>query len=194
METHLGPEKGGIIMKTLKQNGNAIILCMIEAVAGILLLINPMRFTSSIIIAAGVALMVDGLLHVIRYFRSSPEEAAAGQLLMRGLIALLAGGFCTFNPGWFVAAFPVIAILYGITVLIVGLSKVQSTMDMLRGKNSKWWLAAISAVISIICALVIIKNPFSSTVALWWFAGISLIVEAVFDLITLIMSRKKTEG
>lgn len=177
-------------MKTLKQNGNSIILCIIEALAGILLLINPMHFTAGIIIATGVALMVDGFLNVIRYFRSSPEEAAASRLLMRGLVALLAGGFCAFNPGWFVAAFPVIAILYGITILIVGLGKVQNTMDLIRAKNSKWWWGAISAVISIACALVIISNPFSSTVILWWFAGISLIIEAVFDLITLIMIRK----
>ncbi len=176
-------------MKTLKQNGNIIILCIIEVVTGILLLINPMRFTAGIIITAGIAFMIVGLLDVIRYFRCSPEEAAAGQLLMRGLVALLAGGLCAFNPMWFVVAFPVIAILYGIAVLIGGLGKVQNTMDMIRAKNSKWWLGAISAVISIICALVIIKNPFSSTVALWWFAGISLIVEAVIDLVTLIMSR-----
>jgi len=178
------------MMKTLKQNGNAIILCIIEVVVGILLLINPVGFTAGIIIAAGVALMVDGLLNVIRYFKSSPAEAAAGQLLMRGLITLLAGAFCTFNPGWFIATFPMIAILYGVAVLVGGLSKVQITMDLLRAKNSKWWWGAISAAISIICAIIMIKNPFSSTVALWWFTGISLIVEAVFDLVTLIMSRK----
>ena len=177
-------------MKTLKQNGNAIILCIIEVVVGILLLINPVGFTAGIIIAAGVALMVDGLLNVIRYFKSAPAEAAAGQLLMRGLITLLAGAFCTFNPGWFIATFPMIAILYGVAVLVGGLSKVQITMDMLRAKNPKWWWGAISAAISIICAFIMIKNPFSSTVALWWFTGISLIVEAVFDLVTLIMSRK----
>lgn len=178
------------MMKTLKQNGNAIILCIIEVVVGILLLINPVGFTAGIIIAAGVALMVDGLLNVIRYFKSAPAEAAAGQLLMRGLITLLAGAFCTFNPEWFIATFPMIAILYGVAVLVGGLSKVQITMDMLRAKNPKWWWGAISAAISIICAFIMIKNPFSSTVALWWFTGISLIVEAVFDLVTLIMSRK----
>ncbi len=177
-------------MKTLKQNGNAIIMCIIEVVVGILLLVNPVGFTAGIIIAAGIALMIDGLLNVIRYFRSSPMEAAAGQLLMRGLIALLAGAFCAFNPEWFIVTFPMIAILYGVAVLIGGLSKVQITMDMLRAKNSKWWWGAISAAISIICAFVMINNPFSSTVALWWFTGISLIVEAVFDMITLIMGRK----
>ncbi len=165
---------GGIIMKSLKQSGNVMIMCIIEVIAGILLLVNPIGFTAGIIIAAGIALMIDGLLNVIRYFRSSPMEAAAGQLLMRGLIALLAGGFCAFNPEWFIATFPMIAILYGVAVLIGGLGKVQITMDMLRAKNSKWWWGAISAAISIICAFVMINNPFSSTVALWWFTGISL--------------------
>ncbi len=178
-------------MKTLKQNGNAIIMCIIEVVVGILLLVNPVGFTTGIIIAAGIALMVDGLLNVIRYFRSSPMEAAAGQLLMRGLIALLAGAFCALNSEWFIITFPMIAILYGVAVLIGGLGKVQITMDMLRAKNSKWWWGAISAAVSIICAFVMINNPFSSTVALWWFTGISLIVEAIFDMITLIMGRKK---
>ncbi len=177
-------------MKTLKQNGNAIVLCIIEALAGILLLVNPVGLTAGIIMAVGIALMVVGLLNVIGYFRSSPKEAAVGQLLMRGLISLLAGAFCTFNPQWFIITFPVITIFYGVAVLISGLSKVQLAIDMLRLKNDKWWWGAISAVISIICAFVIISNPFSSTVALWWFAGISLIAEAVFDAITLIMSHK----
>ncbi len=177
-------------MKELKQNGNAIIMCVIEVVVGILLLVNPVNFTTSIIIAAGIALMISGLLNVIRYFRSNPEEAAVGQLLMQGLVALAAGAFCAFNPGWFIITFPVIAILYGVAVLVGGLSKIQITVDMLRAKNSKWWWGAISAAISIVCALVIINNPFSSTVVLWWFTGISLIVEAVFDIVTLITSRK----
>ncbi len=177
-------------MKALKQSGNAFIMCIIEAVVGILLLVNPVGFTAGIIIAAGIALMVDGLLNVIRYFRSSPEEAAVGQLLTRGLVALLAGAFCAFNPEWFILTFPVIAILYGVAVLAGGLGKVQIAMDMLRMKNSKWWWGGLSAAISIICALVMISNPFSSTLALWWFIGISLIAEAVIDVITLIVGRK----
>ncbi len=81
-------------MKTLKQNENAVIMCTIEVVAGVLLLVDPVGFTASIIIVAGIALMVEGLLNVIRYFISSPEEAAAGQLLMRGLVAWVCQVFC----------------------------------------------------------------------------------------------------
>lgn len=179
-------------MKTLKQNGNIIVMCIIEIVVGVLLLISPVSFTVGIIVAAGVMLMINGLFNGIRYFITEREEAAAGQLLMRGLVNLLAGEFCAFNPEWFIATFPMVAILYGIAVLIGGLRKVQIAMDLLRGKNSKWWWAAVSAAVSIVCAVVMIKNPFSSTVALWWFTGISLIVEAVFDFVTVIMSRKNS--
>ncbi len=87
------------------------------------------------------------------------------------------------NPGFCTGPY---VPLYGVAVLIGGLSKVQLTMDMLREKNSRWWWGAISAVISIICALVMLNNPFSSTVVLWWVTGISLIVEPIFDMITLI--------
>ncbi len=181
-------------MKAIKQNGNTIILCVIEAVVGVLLLIDPVSFTAGIIIVAGIALMVSGLLDVIQYFRNKPDEAAAGQLLMRGLVALLAGAFCAFNSQWFILTFPMITILYGVAVLVGGLSKVQIAIDMLRAKNSKWWWGAISAAISILCAIVMIGNPFTSTVALWWFIGISLIAEAIFDTVTLVMSRKSDGG
>ncbi len=180
-------------MKTLKKNQNVIIMCVIELVVGILLLIDPVKFTTGILIVVGIALMVVGLIKVIRYFRSSPEEAVSGQHMTFGLISLLAGAFCAFNPGWFILTFPVITIFYGVAVLLVGLGKVQMAIDMLRFKNNKWWLGAISAAISIICAIIVISNPFSSTVALWWFTGISLIVEAVFDLITLIIKSKKAK-
>ncbi len=181
-------------MKAIKQNGNTIILCVIEAVVGVLLLIDPVGFTAGIIIVAGIALMVSGLLDGIQYFRSRPEEAASGQLLMRGLVALLAGAFCTFNSQWFILTFPMITILYGVAVLVGGLSKVQIATDMLRARNSKWWWGAISAAVSIICAIVMISNPFTSTVALWWFIGISLIAEAIFDAVTLVMGRKNEGG
>ncbi len=181
-------------MKTLRQNENVIIICIIEAIIGILLLVNPIGFTVGIITVFGVALMVGGLLNVIRYFRNSPEEAAVGQFLMQGFVSLMAGSFCTFYPQWFIAAFPVIVILYGIAVLIGGFFKIQMTVDMLRLKVSKWWWGAISAGISTICAIIIISNPFSSTVALWWFTGISLIVEAIFDVVTLIVKLRNDKS
>lgn len=177
-------------MNLRRQTLSTILLCITEAVVGVLLLIRPVSFTAAVITVAGIALAVNGIVNIVRYFRSSPEDAAVSGLLIRGLVAAGVGIFCALNPQWFIVTFSAITILYGIAVLIAGLGKVQLSVDLLRLKNRKWWWSAISAVISILCAIVIISNPFSSAMVIWWFTGISLIVEAIFDLLAVIMSRR----
>lgn len=177
-------------MKEKKTIINSIFLCLFEILIGILLLINPLRFTSLIIVSAGFILLVIGQVSIIKYFRLEAKEAALSQSLVKGLVALLAGGFCICKSGWFVATFPILTVVYGISILFTGLGKIQMTVDMLRAKLQKWFLAAISAVITIVCAVVILKSPFTSTTMLWMFTGITLIIESILDIITLILNGK----
>ena len=178
-------------MKTLKQELSAILFSIFQILLGILLLINPVGFTSGIIIAFGIVMLVIGIVSIIKYFRTNAVDAAKSQTMLKGLIALLFGGFCAFKSYWFVATFPVLTILYGALVLVTGLSKVQWMFDMIRMKKKKWFLAAISAVLSIVCAVVILSNPFTSTTVLWSFTGVSLIIDAVFDIIAVFVSSKE---
>lgn len=177
-------------MNFIKRNANVIILFLAELAAGILLLIEPVGFTSGIIIAAGIIFLATGIICVVRYFRTEAREAARNQLLAKGLASLLMGWFCTFRSEWFVVTFPILTVLYGIFVLLAGLWKIQLTADLVRMKTGKWPPAAISAAISLVCAVVILNNPFAATEVLWMFTGITLIIEAVFDLITLVISSK----
>lgn len=176
-------------MKKAKEFAGGIVFCLLELIAGIMLLIDPLSLTFWIIMISGVAMMVVGVLEVVKYFRTSVREASLGQSLTKGLLALLVGGFCVFKTEWFLAAFPVLTILYGVVILMSGIGKVQFAVDMLRQKNEKWFWPAINAVISVICAFVILRSPFSSTVALWIFTGASLIVEGVLDLITVFVGK-----
>ncbi len=167
----------------LKRSLGGMAMSLIELVIGILLLIDPVGFTSGIIITFGIVLMIMGIGTTIRYFRTEPEEAAVGQILVKGLLMLLAGAFCAFNSYWFITTFPVLTLMYGVVILITGITKIQWTVDIIRMKRSKWLWMAISAVISVLCGIVIITSPFSTTAVLWTFVGISLIVEAIFDMI-----------
>lgn len=123
-------------MKFQKNNIGSIVSCLMEILVGILLLINPVGFTSGIIIGAGFVLLVTGLISVIKYFRTEPEAAAKNQMLVKGLVALLAGAFCAFKSGWFVVTFPVITLIYGIIILLTGLAKIQRMVDALRMKKA----------------------------------------------------------
>lgn len=177
-------------METLKQHMNGIILFLFELLVGILLLINPAGFTIGIITIAGIVLTLLGIINIIKYFRTDAGEAVLGQTLFKGLICLLAGLFCIIKSEWFVITFPVLTILYGVVTLVAGLGKLQMTVDMLRLKKSKWYFALISALLSIIFAVVILKNPFATTAVLWMFTGIALIVEAAIDMAVLIIGIK----
>lgn len=173
-------------MKFLKRHTNSILLCLCEILVGILLVIDPLKLTTAILTVFGIVLIVIGLINVISYFRSDAVQASANQSLFKGLFSLTAGIFCTVRSDWFLVAFPIIAILYGVAVLIAGLLKIQWTVDLIRLKLGKWILPAISAALSLICSVIILSNPFDAAyVILGVFTGISLIVEAVIDIVAL---------
>ena len=172
----------------MKKTGS-LIVCICELLVGILLLINPVGFTKTIIIAIGVVLILTGIGSLITYFRTEPVYAARSQNLAKGLIAIVAGLFCAFRSRWFISAFPILTMLYGVGILLTGIAKIQWTVDMARLKMSKWFLAAIGAALSILFAAVILMNPFQSTTFLWPFVAVSLIVEAALDAIALLLSR-----
>lgn len=176
-------------MNFLKRNANVILICLFEALIGILLLFDPIGFSSAIVIAFGVALIAAGLIAVIGYFRTDAVEAALGRTFAKGLAMLLAGAFCVLQPTWFIVTFPLLTILYGVVILLAGLGKAQWAIDALRLKTGRWYLPAIGAAVSIGCAFVILANPFATTLVLWMFTGISLIVEAVLDILALFLSR-----
>lgn len=179
-------------MKFLKNHFAGIGMFLLEILVGVLLLINPMGFTSGIIMGAGLVLLLVGIVCIIKYFRAEPQEAAKSQNLMKGLIALLAGSFCALRSEWFVVTFPVITLIYGVVILITGLGKIQWTVDILRQKKPRWFLCALSALVSTACGLVIIAAPFTTTAVLWMFTGIGLIVDACFDIVALIFTNRKT--
>lgn len=170
-------------MTPFKRSLCGIGMSLVELIIGILLLINPVGFTSGILVTFGIALMMIGISTTLKYFWTDAVEASVRQLLVKGLILLLTGAFCTFCSRWFLVTFPILTLIYGVVILIAGINKLQWTIDMIRMKRSRWFFVAISAAASILCGAVILKNPFVSTAAVWMFIGISLIVEAAFDMI-----------
>lgn len=177
-------------MKKVNSGNASLTMSLVEILIGILLLINPVGFTSGIIVTFGIVLTVMGFCQIIKYFRTDAEEAASGGKLTKGILFAVLGLFCAFKSGWFIATFPVITVLYGVLILAAGVTKLQQAVDMARVKQPYWFVALISALLTLIFAILIIFNPFASTAVLWSFIGITLIVEAVMDVVTFIFAKK----
>ncbi len=184
-------------MKKLNLFSGKLLMCVCEVIVGILLLINPIGFTTSIIRTAGVILCIVGVLCAWRYFRTAPEAAQQEQGLAKGVCAILGGLFCIFRSGWFIVTFPVIAMVYGIIILVTGVVRLQWTVDMFRMKREKWYFAAAGTALSFVFAAIILTNPFGAVAFHTTFVAISLIVDAVADLVILVFiksSIEKTNG
>lgn len=180
-------------MKVWKDNLANIIMALGEILVGVLLLVNPLRFTAGIITGIGILLIAFGTMAVFAYFKTEPLEAAMGQQLTKGLCILIAGTFCIFKSNWFIITFPLLTILYGIGILLTGITKVQWAVDMLRLKRGPWYYAALSAAVTLVVAAVTLMNPFTTAAVLWTFIAVSLIVEAVVDIVAVVFSARKRD-
>ena len=163
----------------------SIVICILEIVVGVLLLINPVGFTSGIIIGAGVLMCLSGLLSVVRYFMMKPEIAAQRQLLFKGVLAMMAGAVCIAKYGWFLTAFPLLTVLYAIAMLILAAGKLQKMADLKRMNIPRWYMPGIAALLAAVLATVILLNPFGAAAAVWTFVAISLIAEAIVEIVTI---------
>ena len=175
------------VREMFKGRLGGLMLCVLEIIVGVLLLIDPVGFTSGIIIGAGWVMAVAGAVSVIRYFVMKPEAGAQSQLLFRGLTLGMAGALCITQYGWFLTAFPLLTVLYAGWMLVMAAMKLQQMTDMLRLQAGRWYMPAIAAGLAIVLAVIILVNPFGAASAVWMFVGISLITEAVVELVGAIL-------
>lgn len=159
--------------------------CVLEIAVGVLLLINPVGFTSAIIIGAGIVMVLTGLVNILRYFITAPELAAQQQLLFKGLLLCMGGVACIVKHDWFLTAFPLLTVVYAIAMLLLAASRLQKMADMRRLHLSTWYMPGVAAALAAAMAIIILINPFGAVNVVWTFVAISLIAQAVVEIVTL---------
>ena len=180
-------------MRKFLHDFRPLIYCICELAVGVLLLIDPIAFTSAIVRILGIVLCVFGVLNIMNYFGLAPEMGSMSMSYTKGLVQVITGVFCIFRPEWIASAFPLLAVAYGLVILVVGLVKLQWSVDALRIGSGYWFIPGIGGLTSVIFAVVIIFNQVTTAAVLWIFAGVSLIVEAIIDAVSTIMSNKKSK-
>ncbi len=177
------------MLNKIKENTRNIIICLGEFIIGILLFINPVDFTSSIIIVGGILLICMGLGNIISYFRK--EVSLSNRGLSTGIIYILLGGFCILQYQWFIDTFTVITMLYGAVMLVIGIDKIQWGADLKRNKRKYWYYGIFDSFLTIALAIVVLASSSLNSDILWIILALSLVVIAIFDLVTIILGAKE---
>lgn len=169
----------------------SIIINLCAIFIGIFLLINPVGFTSSILLAMGILLCVVGIVNIVEYFKAPIETAALSGKFTKGLFATMGGIFMISQRRWIISLFPILTMMYGAILLVIGIYKIAVTVNLCRLKSKKWGWVLLDSILTIVCALVIISNPFGTTTVLWAFVAITIMIEAIINIVITLFLRKE---
>lgn len=171
----------------MKATVGKILLALCEIAAGVLLLLNPEKFTLWILRGAGVLLLVAGVVSLVRYFRADPVTAHLEQGLARALVEIAVGCACLLATNTILdVVMPYLILVYGVVIFFGGILRVQWAVDAIRMKTGSFVISLIGAVLTIVLGIIVLVNPVAMRDFIWMFIAISLIVSAVFDILAAI--------
>lgn len=149
---------------------------------GIVLIIWPDISSNFICYAIGIAIMLVGVIFVIRYIRKDLVRDFYRKDLVIGLIAISLGLVALLRVEMIKGLIPTIL---GIAVLFSGIIKLQNAFDMLRMKYVYWYVILILALLNVGFGILLIVEPLWIVDVVFVLIGCGLVYSGISDLLTL---------
>lgn len=149
---------------------------LILGLVGLVLLLIPGTLNKIIGILIGAALLIVGVLAIIKYTK---EKEEGGNLnLVSGILYSVLGVIIIIYP---YSIINLVTICLGVYLVINGLLKLKLAFN-LKKVTDKWIGTLIMSIITVILGILLIFNPFAG-ITITKLAGAFLVIVAIFDLI-----------
>ena len=156
-----------------------MLLSIAYIVIGMMLLIMPQTSLLWICYAFGAVVLITGIACLIQYARIRGTGFTAPFMLVGGVITAGLGIFTLAKPQ-VVASF--LPIVFGIFIVVDGLSRIGSAIDLAKRKGQKWWVLLLLSIVSVALGILLVLHPFGAAVSVVMVCGILLIVEGAMNL------------
>ena len=156
-----------------------MLLSIAYIVIGMMLLIMPQTSLLWICYAFGAVVLLTGIVCLIQYARIRGTGFTAPFMLVGGVITAGLGIFTLAKPQ-VVASF--LPIVFGIFIVVDGLSRIGSAIDLAKRKGQKWWVLLLLSIVSVALGILLVLHPFGAAVSVVMVCGILLIVEGALNL------------
>ena len=146
---------------------------------GLILLFWPGASLTLVCAVIGVAVLAVAVVQIVLFFRERMAGFAASYHLLLGILLLGVGGWFLISPESIGAIVPIIA---GVYVVLHGITEVGRAISLQQEHYSKWWVALILALISIVLGLVLIFNAVKAGTVLIQLIGGLIIYDSVSNI------------
>ncbi|MBR1874152.1 MAG: DUF308 domain-containing protein [Eubacterium sp.] len=178
-------------MEFLKQlKWSIIVLALAYVVLGVVLILYPVQTQTAVTYILAIALIAMGIINLIQYARLDATALVNSYDLVIGFSGIIGGILIIINIEKFAQ---MLWIALGFMVLISGVLKLQSSVNLMRLKSTSWHIPFALALINIVFGVIMLIDPFSDELFLIML-GIGFIFSGVTDIIVTLMvsARLKT--
>ncbi len=173
-----------------KTMGPSIIKSLFLIVIGLLLTFMADATLVSISYILGGILCALGAVAIIQFCKTKDTGVLIGQFnIVYGIITILAGILLILKPSIVGSLIP---ICIGVLIIISSSIKLQQALSIRDLASAYWKGSLITSLLSLICGLVILFNPFKTASVVTQMIGIFILVYAVLDILSTIMLKKTT--
>lgn len=166
---------------------SSLVISILLMVLGGLLIFKSELTIITISYVVGGCLVALGVVALIRYVQATKTNTATALDILYGIVTMILGSLVISNPK---ALASIIPFVLGVCIVVSSSTKLQYAMELKRDGNELWLMTMIVAVISTICGVVLIFNPFQGAKVFTQAIGIFIIVYSLLDLISTVTIRK----
>ena len=123
--------------------------------------------------------LVTGIVCLVQYARIRGTGFTAPFMLVGGVITAGLGIFTLAKPQVVTSFLPIV---FGIFIVVDGLSRIGTAIDLAKRKGQKWWLLLLFSIVSVALGVLLVLHPFDAAVSAVMLCGILLIAEGALNL------------
>lgn len=172
-------------MKTLMNKifKSSILGALALVVLGILLIFESEATIVTISYVIGGILVAIGVLALLKFYKEVKENDDTGMDLVYGIISIILGIVVISNPK---AVASIIPIIMGLLIILNSGTKLQYSIELKKNNNNLWKSTMILSLISTLCGVLLIFNPFKGAAFLTRLIGFLILLYAILDIVSTI--------
>lgn len=152
---------------------------LLTIIVGILLIALPERLSHVLCVIVGVLFLISGVFAVAGYFARRISDMSDFVL---GFVQIAVALWLFIAPD---SALRVLMAVFGVMLLLRAIAGMGHAMESYKANAKYWWTGLAVSVLTLVLAIVILCNPFTTLRVLMIVAGIAFIYDGIADMIVM---------
>lgn len=169
---------------------STILTSIILMILGLLLIFESETTIVSISYMIGTVLITIGALTIINFIRKYQSNIKSSLDIIYGTVTTILGILVITNPH---AIASIIPLVVGIGIIINSASKLQSALELKQNDNKLWKSTMIISIISAVCGVILLFNPFEGVVLFTRIVGVIITIYAILDIVSTMTIKKNVK-